>query len=122
MAAGGRRRGGRRREAREESEAEQRARELLLDEYPEMREQYELMKPRFDAVSRLIALRNAAGFTQAELAERMGRRQSIISAIESGRREPRLSTLSSAARALGHELHIEYVPIDTPEDDRDTAR
>jgi ribosome-binding protein aMBF1 (putative translation factor) len=108
------RRGGRRRQraSRDESEPARRARELLLDEYPEVREEYERMRPRFDAVSQLIAMRNEAGLTQAELAERMGRRQSVVSAIESGRREPRLSTLSAAARAMGHELRIDFVPIE----------
>lgn len=120
----GRSRGKRRRASEEESDAVERARALLLDEFPEVREQYELMKPRFDAVSQLIALRNQAGLTQAELAERMGRRQSIVSAIESGRREPRLSTLSSAARALEHELRIDFVPIERERDgeDADSAR
>jgi ribosome-binding protein aMBF1 (putative translation factor) len=97
---------------RDESEAARRARELLLDEYPEVRKEYERMRPRFDAVSQLIAMRKEAGLTQTELAERMGRRQSVVSAIESGRREPRLSTLSAAARAMGHELRIDFVPIE----------
>lgn len=116
-------RGGRRRErgAREESAAAQRARELLFDEYPEVREEYERMRPRFDAVSQLIAMRNEAGLTQAELAERMGRRQSVVSAIESGRREPRLSTLSAAARAMGHELRIDFVPIEPHDEDQSNA-
>ena len=114
------RRGRRRRNSRrgngESAEAAAQARELLLDEFPQVREQYELMKPRFDAVSKLIAMRDEAGLTQAELAERMGRRQSIISAIESGRREPRLSTISAAARAMGHELRIDFVPIEADAD------
>ena len=113
---------GRRRKASEKPDAVERARALLLDEFPEVRDQYELMKPRFDAVSQLIALRNKAGLTQAELAERMSRRQSIVSAFESGRREPRLSTLSSAARALEHELRIDFVPIEREVEDADSAR
>lgn len=35
---------------------------------------------------RLIAARNASGLTQAQLAERFGRRQNFVSAYESGRR------------------------------------
>ncbi len=112
----GRRGRSKRRGDGESAEAAAQARELLLDEFPQVREQYELMKPRFDAVSKLITMRDEAGLTQAELAERMGRRQSIISAIESGRREPRLSTISAAARAMGHELRIDFVPIEADVD------
>lgn len=34
---------------------------------------------------RLIAARNASGLTQAQLAERLGRRQNFVSAYERGR-------------------------------------
>lgn len=44
--------------------------------------------------------RQAAGFTQAQLAEETGITQSEISRIEKGRYSPRLSTLFTLARAL----------------------
>lgn len=100
----------------EEYEAEQRARELLLAEHPDIREQYESLRPRFEVVSALIRARKEAGLTQAQLAERMGRRQSLISAIESGRRNPRFQTLADAARALGYELRVDFVPSAAQED------
>lgn len=95
--------------AADEDDAERRARELLLAEHPAVREQYEQLRPRFEVASALIRARREAGLTQTELAERMGRRQSLISAIESGRRSPRLQTLADAARALGCELRVEFV-------------
>jgi ribosome-binding protein aMBF1 (putative translation factor) len=94
----------------DEHDAEERARALLLAEHPEVREQYERMRPRFEAASALIRARREAGLTQAQLAERMGRRQSLISAIESGRRSPRLQTLADAARALDCDLRVEFAP------------
>lgn len=93
----------------DEYEAEERARELLLAEHPDIREQYESMRPRFEVISALIRARKEAGLTQAELAKRMGRRQSLVSAIESGRRSPRFETLADAARALGYELRVDFV-------------
>src|SRR5690606_7888733 len=93
-----------------------RAHELLLNDHPEVREEYERLRPRYAAVEALIRARKEAGLTQAELAERMGRQQSIISEIESGRRSPRLDTLAAAARALGLELRVDFVaPSPAPE-------
>ena len=82
------------------------AHELLLSQHPDVREEYERMRPRYEAVAELIRLRKAAGVTQAELAERLGRPQSVISDIESGRRSPRIDTLAATARVLGYDLHV----------------
>lgn len=51
--------------------------------------------------------RRAAGLTQAELARRAGVTQSVISAYESGRREPALSTLSRLVEATGATLQLQ---------------
>lgn len=45
--------------------------------------------------------RRLAGLTQAELARRAEVTQSVISAYESGRREPALSTLQRLVEATG---------------------
>jgi uncharacterized protein len=50
--------------------------------------------------------RNASGLSQAELAARAGVTQSVISAYESGHRQPGLPTLSALIEAAGHELVI----------------
>jgi ribosome-binding protein aMBF1 (putative translation factor) len=85
------------------------AHELLLAQHPDVREEYERLRPRYELVAALIRARKEAGVTQAELAERMGRPQSVISEVESGRRSPRLDTLAHAARVLGFELRVELV-------------
>ena len=51
----------------------------------------------------LQAMRKRRGLTQAGLAERTGRTQSHISAIEKGIHDPRASTLVALASALGSE-------------------
>lgn len=61
--------------------------------------------------------RMLAGLSQQELASRIGTTQSAVSRWERGHDEPRLSTLTSIARACGLRLAIELV-----EDDVDRAQ
>ena len=51
--------------------------------------------------------RQRAGLTQVELAARAGVTQSVISAYESGRRQPALSTLAALVEATGFELDVQ---------------
>ena len=51
--------------------------------------------------------RVAARLSQAELAARAGVTQSVISAYESGHRQPALGTLAALIEAAGHELVID---------------
>lgn len=50
--------------------------------------------------------RQAAGLTQREVAGRAGVQQSVVSAYESGGREPSLATLSSLIEACGVSLEV----------------
>jgi predicted nucleotidyltransferase/DNA-binding XRE family transcriptional regulator len=50
--------------------------------------------------------RRRAHLTQAELAERAGTTQSVISAYEAGRRQPALPTLAGLVAATGFDLDI----------------
>jgi ribosome-binding protein aMBF1 (putative translation factor) len=52
--------------------------------------------------------RSAAGLTQTALAERVGTRQSVISAIENGSQMPTIPTLRRIARAVDRQLNIEF--------------
>jgi hypothetical protein len=51
--------------------------------------------------------RARAGLTQTELARRAGVTQSVISAYESGHRQPSLPTLASLVAAAGFELRLQ---------------
>lgn len=53
--------------------------------------------------------RRRSGLSQAELARRARVSQSVISAYESGRREPGLSMLTKLVEASGHTLSIDLV-------------
>lgn len=54
--------------------------------------------------------RQKAGLTQVQLAERAGVTQSVISAYESGRRQPGLPMLVDLVRATGLDLVLEVQP------------
>jgi hypothetical protein len=54
--------------------------------------------------------RAKAGLSQAELARRANVTQPVISAYESGKREPALSTLQRLVEASGYRLDIEIAP------------
>jgi predicted nucleotidyltransferase/DNA-binding XRE family transcriptional regulator len=54
--------------------------------------------------------RTRAALSQSDLARRAGIAQSVVSAYESGRREPSLSTLRRLVAATGHHLTLELEP------------
>ena len=56
------------------------------------------------AAALLRRARTGAGLSQAELAARAGVTQSVISAYESGHRQPALPTLAALIEAAGYEL------------------
>lgn len=59
------------------------------------------------AASLLREARTRAGLTQVQLAGRAGVAQSVISAYESGRRQPALPTLADLIEAAGYELVVD---------------
>lgn len=61
------------------------------------------------AAALLRSARQAAHLSQNDLARRVGVAQSVISAYESGRREPSLPTLTRLIEATGHEMSIGIV-------------
>jgi predicted nucleotidyltransferase/DNA-binding XRE family transcriptional regulator len=62
-----------------------------------------------DAATVLHEARRRAGLTQAELGRRAGVTQSVVSAYESGRRQPSLPVLLGLLRASGHVLDASLV-------------
>ena len=57
----------------------------------------------------IAAARQRCGLTQAELAERAGTSQPVISAYEHGRRDPTFRTLARLIEAAGERLQISAV-------------
>lgn len=70
------------------------------------------------AAALLRGARLAARLTQQQLAARAGVTQSVISAYESGRRQPALSTLRRLVSAAGLHLDLRLVPPEAPPAER----
>ena len=74
--------------------------------------------PGFDApaadvgelLGRLVVLRRSRGWSQTEVAARMGTSQSALARLESGQSDVRLSSLTRYAAALGTELRFALHP------------
>lgn len=87
---------------------------MNLDEYiamreardPEFRAARERGRPQFEFRRKLIGARLAAGLTQAQLAERIGTKQSAISRLEGGDAEPSFDMLRRLAVALNVSFEI----------------
>jgi transcriptional regulator with XRE-family HTH domain len=80
-------------------------RERLLRD-PAVRQEYDELRPQFDVAVQALRLRLEAGMTQAQLAEKMGTKQSVISRFERGESSPSTRFLQRLARALGTELRV----------------
>lgn len=80
---------------------------------PEQRREYEAQTPRSRAALLAAEIayeaRMSAGLTQAELGERLGRKQTYISALESGRANPTIATLEELVDATGKRLELNIV-------------
>lgn len=76
---------------------------------PEFAEEYEAIRPEYEAIRAVIAARLECNMTQKELAEKTGIRQSNISRIENGTSSPTVDTLARIAVGMGKQLKIEFV-------------
>jgi ribosome-binding protein aMBF1 (putative translation factor) len=72
-------------------------RKMLADR--NMRAAYEALDAEFDLAHELISARVRAGLTQAEVADRMGTKQSVVARLESGAQLPSVNTLLKFAKA-----------------------
>ncbi|MDH6277595.1 DNA-binding XRE family transcriptional regulator [Aurantimicrobium minutum] len=61
---------------------------------------------RTNIAEMIYVLRQRAGLSQAQLAQRVGTSQTVISSLESGSRMPQLTTLMKIAEALGTSFEI----------------
>ena len=67
---------------------------------PEFAEEYEAIRPEYEAIRAVIAARLECNMTQKELAEKTGIRQSNISRIENGTSSPTVDTLARIAAGM----------------------
>ena len=80
---------------------------------PAFRTAYDALEDEFVALDALLSARKSAGFSQAEVADRMGIKPSSLARIESSlgsrKHSPSLETLRKYARACGKRLEIRIV-------------
>jgi len=74
--------------------------------------EYDSLSAAFQMKRQMIALRKAAGKTQAEMADLLGTKRSNISRLESVNSEvsPRLATVEEYAKAFGYTIKVEFEP------------
>ena len=77
-----------------------------------VKEAYAELAPAYEVRKKLIALRQTAGYTQEQIAEKLHTSKSNISRLESvnSNISPRLSTITDYAEAMGYKLKIDFVP------------
>jgi predicted transcriptional regulator len=78
--------------------------ELFKD--PIVKKHYDELEVEFQILEDVIEKRWEKKITQAELAKRMGTKQSAISRFESGKYNPSLKFLEKMAKALDSKLEI----------------
>ncbi|GMR18235.1 MAG: hypothetical protein BMS9Abin33_0641 [Gammaproteobacteria bacterium] len=77
-----------------------------------VREAYDELAPAYALRWKLVALRQRAGLTQEQIAEKLKTSKSNISRLESvsSTISPRLSTIVDYAEAVGYDIKIDFVP------------
>lgn len=75
-------------------------------ENPKVAKEYKRLAPRYRLISDLIRLRIKKGLTQAELAKKIGTKQSAIARVESGDENLTIDTVQEMSEALGGKLRI----------------
>lgn len=79
--------------------------ELLKDK--EVAREYIKLEPRYALISQLIEKRIKNGITQAQLAKKIGTKQSAIARLEAGNINPSISFLEKISTAIGAKLIIQ---------------
>ena len=83
----------------------------MAGESPELRQLTEEARVNAAVAQLIYAARNKAGLSQAELADRIGTKQSVISRLEDADYEGHsLSMLHRIAAALGQCIEIRFLP------------
>ena len=79
---------------------------------PGVKEVYDDLMPAYRFRRQLVALRQSAGLTQEQIAEKLKTNKSNISRLESVNStiSPKLSTIVDYAGAVGYDVKIDFVP------------
>jgi transcriptional regulator with XRE-family HTH domain len=87
---------------------------LLAD--PEVKAEYDKIKPEFEAAKQIIQLRRELNMTQQQLADKAGIKQPQLARIETGKHSPRLATIFTIAASVGYTVELRIVPSEKEQD------
>lgn len=80
---------------------------------PDVQEAYNQLSLEFELLRMMLRARQAAGLSQADVAERMGtKREAVVrleSSLASGKHSPSLATLQKYAHAVGQRIEVRFV-------------
>jgi len=82
--------------------------EALKD--PKLQAEYDALQPEFALIDSIIKARKERNLTQAQLALKIGTKQSVISRLEIGKANPSVNFLKKLARAIHTNLEINFIP------------
>lgn len=82
---------------------------------PDVKKEYEALAVVYDLRIKLIELRQQAGLTQEELAKMLRTQKGNISRLENveSQASPKLSTIAEYAKAMGHKVEINFIPLES---------
>lgn len=75
---------------------------------PEFKVEYEALEPEYALIRQVIQARIDKKMTQAELAQKVGTKQSNIARFESGRANPSFKFIQKIARALETPISVTF--------------
>ena len=81
---------------------------------PKFQEAYAALEDEFELFDSMITARKKAGFTQKQIAERMGTKVPAVARLEASggkkHHSPSVSTLRKYAKAINCDLIVKFVP------------
>lgn len=72
----------------------------IFKKRPGIKKEYDKLAPKYNLIAKTIKARTKSGFTQKEVAERMGTKQSALARFEAGNTNPTLGFIQRLAQAL----------------------
>ncbi|MFA6190128.1 MAG: helix-turn-helix transcriptional regulator [Candidatus Staskawiczbacteria bacterium] len=76
---------------------------------PEFKKRFDEYGRQLEVAYQILQLRKRKGMSQAQLAKKIGTKQSNIARMESGQQNFSMDTLEKIANALGLDLNISFV-------------
>ena len=76
---------------------------------PEIKKNYQDLKPEFEMAREFIRARVKAKMTQLDVANKMKTTQSVIARLESGKAVPTMKTIDRFAKAVGMGFEINFI-------------